>query len=73
MSLAERNLASAPIDYRRDVSNKLRLVPAGGNAPDRPGRDYQGMVSDGLFLEQADSFGQLIEHCREIERKANAP
>ncbi len=66
-------MAGAPIDYGRDVSSKLRLVPADGSAPDRLGRDYRGMVGDGLFLEQADSFGQLIEHCREIERKANAP
>jgi hypothetical protein len=55
------------------VSSELRLVPADDCALDRLGRDCRGMVGDGLFLEQADSFGQLIEHCREIERKANAP
>ena len=55
------------------MSSELRLVPADDNALDHLGRDCRGMVGDGLILEQADSFGQLIERSREIERKANAP
>ena len=73
MFFAERDSAGAPIDYRRAVTGELRLVPTDAKALDRLDRDYRGMVDDGLFLDQADPFARLIDHCREIERKANAP
>ena len=71
MFFAERDAHGAPIDYDQAVSGALQLVPEGA-AFDRLARDYQGMVEDGLLLEEAEPFGLLTDRCREIQRKANA-
>ena len=34
--------------------------------------DYQHMIDDGLFLDDAEPFTALVARCRSIERKANA-
>ena len=34
--------------------------------------DYQHMVDDGLFFDDAEPFEVLLERCRTIEQKANA-
>jgi hypothetical protein len=59
------------IDYNVATSGGIRLVP------DEPAlntlrADYVRMVDDGLLLEDAESFEDLIERCRQIERKINA-
>lgn len=72
MFFAEKDLNGAPIDYAKAVSGSLQLVPDGA-ALERLARDYQGMVEDGLLLEEAaEPFGLLMDRCREVQRKANA-
>lgn len=68
---AEKDSHGALIDYDKAVSGALQLVP-GGAARDRLAHDYQGMVEDGLLLEEAEPFGRLMDRCREVQRKANA-
>jgi len=33
--------------------------------------DYQHMVDDGLFLDDAEPFDTLLDRCRAIQQKAN--
>lgn len=56
MFFAEKDAHGAPIDYDKAVSGSLQLVPEGA-ALERLARDYQGMVEDGLLLEEAEPFG----------------
>ena len=59
------------ISYREAVSGSLRLVPE-GEALASLHRDYDAMTADGLFLGITPSFEELVEHCRGLERRANA-
>ncbi len=68
---AEKNGAGKPINYHDAVSGGLQLVPSDG-ALSRLTADYQHMIDDGLFLDDAEPFETLMAHCHEIERKANA-
>jgi hypothetical protein len=70
MFFAERDSNGIPIDYDQAVSGGLHLVPNGA-ALDGLEQDYLGMVEDGLLLDEAEQFSNLMNRCREIERKAN--
>ena len=68
---AEKNLDGGLIDYHAAVAGGLRLVPDDG-ALAKLATDYQHMVDDGLFLDEAESFDALLHQCRAIQEKANA-
>ena len=68
---AEKNTQGDVIDYHAAVSGGLQLVPDDG-ALATLAADYQHMVDDGLFLDDAEPFETLLERCRAILRKANA-
>lgn len=68
---AEKNTQGNLIDYHAAVSGGLQLVPD-GSALATLAADYQHMVDDGLFLDDAEPFEALLERCRAIQRKANA-
>ena len=68
---AEKNTQGDVIDYHAAVSGGLQLVPDDG-ALATLAADYQHMVDDGLFLDDAEPFETLLERCRAIQRKANA-
>jgi hypothetical protein len=70
MFFAERDSNGIPIDYDQAVSGGLHLVPNGATL-DGLEQDYLGMVEDGLLLDEAEQFSNLMNRCREIERKAN--
>lgn len=59
------------IDYHAAVSGALQLVP-NDEALSRLALDYQHMVDDGFFLDDAEPFELLLERCRAIQEKANA-
>jgi hypothetical protein len=59
------------IDYNAATGGALQLVPE-GSALEALRKDYQFMISEGLLREGAQSFEQLIAHCRQIEQEANA-
>lgn len=67
---AEKNSQGEVIDYHAAVSGGLRLVPGDG-ALTKLATDYQYMVDDGLFLDDAEPFEELMARCRAIQQRAN--
>jgi hypothetical protein len=67
---AEKNTHGDVIDYHVAVAGGLQLVPGDG-ALAKLAADYQHMVDDGLFLDDAEPFEALMERCRAIQQKAN--
>ena len=70
MFFAEKSPQGELIDYHAAVSGGLQLVPDDG-ALVTLASDYQHMVEDGLFLDDAEPFDVLLERCRIIQQKAN--
>lgn len=68
---AEKNTQGEVIDYHLAVSEGLQLVPD-DDALAKLAADYQHMVDDGLFLDDAEPFEFLLERCKTIQQKANA-
>jgi hypothetical protein len=68
---AEKNLHGVVIDYHAAVTGSLQLVPH-DDALEKLAADYQQMVDDGLFLDDAEPFEALLDRCRAIQEKANA-
>ena len=68
----ERDVAGAWIDYIRSVNGELRLVPDGEALGSLAG-DYAQMVKDGLLLDDAEPFDDLMTRCVRIEEIANVP
>lgn len=59
-----------PIDYHRAVGGGLVLVPEGANLESLRA-DYTKMIDDGLFLDTSMPFETVVEHCRDIQKRAN--
>jgi hypothetical protein len=68
---AEKNSRGEVVDYHAAVAGGLQLVPE-DSARANLAIDYQHMVDDGLFLDDVESFKDLLERCRAIQQKANA-
>lgn len=68
---AEKNRHGEVVDYHAAVAGGLQLVPA-DDALEKLAADYQQMVDDGLFLDDAEPFEALLDRCRVIQAKANA-
>lgn len=71
MFFAEKDMQKAEIDYLAAVDGALQLVPDGA-ASEVLANDYAAMVSDGLLLDEAQSFEQLMDECQSIQDRANA-
>jgi hypothetical protein len=67
---AEKDSAGSLIDYEAAVSGGLRLAPSDA-ALKTLSDDYRRMVDDGLLLDEAESFEELLAHCRAVQEKAN--
>lgn len=67
---AEKSPHGELIDYHAAVSGSLQLVPD-DDALATLASDYQHMVDDGLFLDDAEPFDTLLQRCRIIQEKAN--
>ena len=59
-----------PIDYAAAVSGALQLVPD-AEALKTLEADYKKMADDGILLEDAEPFADLIKRCADLERRAN--
>jgi hypothetical protein len=66
-----RDSGGNPIDYTAAVSGDLQLVPD-ADALKTLEADYKKMIEDGVLLDDAEPFGDLIEDCSDLERRANA-
>jgi hypothetical protein len=58
------------IDYAAAVSGDLQLVP-GPQARKVLEADYKKMADDGILLDDAESFADLMERCADLQRRAN--
>ena len=58
------------IDYDAAIRGRLRLVPR-GEAHARLATDYDAMVNAGILEDNSESFDELMDRCRDVERKAN--
>jgi hypothetical protein len=71
MFFTEKAADRSPIDYEAAVNGGLQLVP-GGDASKALEEDYARMVEDGLLLEDAEPFEELMAHCADIAAQANS-
>ncbi len=71
MFFAEKAADRSMIDYAAAVSGGLRLVPD-GPASEALAEDYGRMVEDGLLLDDAEPFEDLMGRCQSIATRANA-
>ena len=71
MFFAEKAADAAWIDYGTATSGHLQLVPC-GDALKALADDYGRMVEDGLLASTPEPFGDLMDRCADIARKANA-
>jgi len=67
----EKDREGVDVDYMAAVSRRLDLVPQGG-ALEKLAEDYERMLQDGLLLDDAEPFSNLLDRCRAIQAKANA-
>jgi hypothetical protein len=68
---AEKDGDRQTIDYRAAVSGGLRLVPKGASR-EALAEDYERMVEDGLLLDEAEPFDDLMARMEDLEARANA-
>ena len=59
------------IDYAAAVSGGLQLVPD-AQALKTLEADYKKMADDGILLDDAEPFADLIKRCADLEKRANA-
>ena len=71
MFFAEKAADTTWIDYGAATSGHLQLVP-GGDALKALADDYRRMVEDGLLASTPEPFGDLMDRCADIARRANA-
>jgi hypothetical protein len=71
MFFAEKAADRSAIDYVAAVNGGLQLVPAGSGA-NALAEDYARMIEDGLLLEDAEPFDELMAHCADVAARANA-
>jgi hypothetical protein len=68
---AESTPDGATIDYRAAVTGALVLAPS-GDARRALAEDYERMVEDGLLLDDAEPFDDLLRRCQALADKVNA-
>jgi hypothetical protein len=70
MFFAEKAADKSPVDYVAAVNGNLQLAPTGDGAKALE-EDYARMVDDGLLLDDAEPFADLMERCVDIAARAN--
>jgi hypothetical protein len=71
MFFREKDRGGNPINYLEAVSGALQLVPDPETLKALEA-DYKKMADDGILLDDAEPFADLIERCADLERRANA-
>ncbi len=64
----EKDSQGQRIDYLEGMRKGLTLVPT-GRAYDALLEDYQGMVADGLLLDDTETFEELMAQCLVIQQQ----
>ena len=70
MFFSENDAQGKRIDYEAAVSGGLQLVPVGA-AHGVLSNDYARMLTDGMLLDENESFDELMDRCASIEARAN--
>ena len=70
MFFREKDANGNWVNYNAAVSGELQLVPD-GPAYQVLSDDYDRMLADGMLLEDAERFDDLMERCFDIQRRAN--
>ena len=70
MFFREKDASGNWVDYHAAVAGHLQLVPVGASL-DALTDDYARMVEDGLLLDEAEPFAELMASCQEIADRAN--
>ena len=70
MFFPEKTAAGELIDYVAAVSGGLRLVPSDTTLASLS-LDYTRMLDDGLLMDDAEAFENLLGQCRALEARAN--
>jgi hypothetical protein len=68
---AAKDADGAEIDYEVAVSGNLLLVPQ-GSALEALRADYAQMAGDGVLLDEAPAFDDILAACAELQNLANA-
>jgi hypothetical protein len=71
MFFRAKDKSGNPIDYVAAISGKLQLVPDQA-ALKELNADYKKMVDAGLLFGPAETFDQLMQHCADLQNRANA-
>lgn len=71
MFFVEKAADRTPIDYEAAVGGGLQLTPSGDGRKALE-QDYARMMEDGLLLDEAETFNELLARCAKIQDKANA-
>ncbi len=71
MFFAEKAADRTQIDYEAAVGGGLKLTPSGEGRTAHE-QDYARMLEDGLLLDEAETFDELLARCAKIQDKANA-
>lgn len=66
----EKDAAGNRIDYGAAVSGDLQLVPEGAFGKELAA-DYGRMLTDGMLLDDGESFEHLMHRCGELQARAN--
>ena len=66
----ENDARGKRIDYQAAVSGSLQLIPSGA-AYTVLADDYARMLTNGMLLDENESFDSLMERCASIETRAN--
>jgi hypothetical protein len=68
---AEKDGNGQSIEYSVAVSGSLQLVPTASRLA-QLAEDYEQMVEDGLLVDAARPFEEIIEVCRRLQERVNA-
>ncbi len=70
MFFREKDANGNWVNYIAAVSGELQLVPR-GPVLQVLSNDYDRMLADGMLLDDEERFGDLMERCADIQRRAN--
>lgn len=71
MFFAEKTADATWIDYGAATCGQLQPAPSGA-ALDALADDYRRMAADGLLATTPEPFGDLMDRCADVARRANA-
>ena len=66
----EKDRGGNPIDYGAVVSGALQLVPDADGLKALEA-DYEKMADEGILLDDAEPFADLVTRCADLEQRAN--